>query len=146
MMDEREMMAVFAAAALAELDKMEKRRIKVSSPRQVLEQLFKGMRDPQPVEEEVTQVTTVPLPVTPRDFPRLLVSYGQGKNEYAVVNSYAEWSPLHHWFVIWPPQQAASRPVTTTLEAEIERLKAEGMTERPSEEHERRRQTKGYTE
>ncbi len=144
---EQEMIGLVATAALFELAKMEKKHVKVSSPLEILKQLFQNMINPQPCEEAVTLMVapTPPAPEILPDFPRLLVSYGQGTNEYAIVNSWAEWNPLHHWFTVWPPSQPAGRAVMTTLEQEVERLKSEGLRERPKEEHERRRATKGYT-
>jgi hypothetical protein len=143
-MDQTELLTVFAAAALAELDKMEQRRIQVSSPREILKDLFKNIRDPKPAEENI--IPASPLPVIRPEFPRLLASYGEKTLQYAIVENYAEWHPLHHWFTVFPPQQPATKAVTTTLEAELEKLKTEGATERPAQEHERRRATKGYPE
>ena len=56
-----------------------------------------------------------------------------------MINDFADWAPYHHWHTVFPPNQPASRPTTTTLEAEIERLKAEGLKERPAEEWQRRK-------
>ena len=88
----------------------------------------------------------VRLPEIPKEFPRLLINYGEKTPQYAVVQNFAEWNPLHSWYTIWPPSQPAGRPITTTLEAELEKLKAEGYMERPKEEHDRRRLTRGYTQ
>jgi len=144
MNDKQELIREVADAALIELQKLQQRHVKVSSPVEIVKELFKGIRDPQPVAETIIPVSS--LPVVAPEFPRLLASYAEKKLEYIVINNFAEWAPYHSWHTVFPPQQAASRPITTTLEAEIERLRSEGARERPREEHEQRRQTKGYTE
>ena len=78
--DKQELIREVAAAADAELEKMEKARIQVSSPRAILKQLFRGMRDPQPAEEKIT--TAVPLPVVRPEFPQLRVKYGPSPTEF----------------------------------------------------------------
>jgi hypothetical protein len=143
MNDKQEMIGVVAEAALAELDKLERRHVKLSSPRQVLEQLFKNMADPQPAEETISPPP--PLPQAPPEFPRLLANYGKTPPLFSVVQNFQDWSQIHEWFCVWPPSQPAGRAVETTLAQELEKLKSEGFTERPKEEHERRRQSNGYT-
>lgn len=138
-MEKQELIAEIATAALAELDKMEKGRIQVSSPKEIVKKVFEGMRDPQPVVDFIPDPTTSsPQPTIAPEFPRVLVDYKAG--EYMVVSNFADWAPLHHWSTVFPPQQPASRPITTTLELEIEKLKAQGVKERPREEWQRRRQ------
>ena len=136
-MDKQELFREFADALLLELGKMEKRRIQVSSPREMLKELFKGVIDPKPAEDNFAPLQ--PLPEIPPEYPRLLASYGQKTLEYIVVNNGAEWGPYHSWYTVFPPQQPASRPITTTLEAELEKLKAEGAIERPKEDWQRRK-------
>lgn len=136
-MDKQELFREFAEALLVEVDKMEKRRIQLSSPREMLKELFKGVIDPRPAEVDFAPLQS--LPEIPEEFPRLLASYGQKTLEYVVVNNGAEWAPYHGWYVVFPPQQPASRPITTTLEAELEKLKAEGAIERPKEDWQRRK-------
>jgi hypothetical protein len=137
-MDKQEFIAEVAAAALVELDKMEKRRVQVSSPREMLKELFKGVIDPKPAEDNSTPFQAPPE--IPPEFPRLLASYGQKTLEYIVVNNSAEWAPYHDWYTVFPPQQPASRPIATTLEAEVEKLKADGVPERPKEDWQRRKE------
>ena len=136
--DKQELIRQIAEAAEAELDKLEKKRIQVSSPRAILKQLFEGMRNPQPAEENIT--TAAPLPVLPGEFPRLLASYANKTLEYIVVNNFSDWSAYHDWYTVFPPQQPASRPITISLEAEVERLRAEGAKERPKEDWKRRKE------
>jgi hypothetical protein len=125
-MDKQEIAEV-AAAALVELDKMEKRHIQVSSLRQMLEQLFKGMGDPKPAEENFVPVHA--MPVIPSEFPRLLVSYGKTGEpvEWLIVENFSEWAPYHHWYC---------RPMS-----ELEGLKEKGIKERPKEDWQRRKQS-----
>ena len=51
--DKQELIREVAAAALVKLDKRETQRIKRSAPREILEQLFKGLGNPQPAEENI---------------------------------------------------------------------------------------------
>ena len=132
--DKQELIREVAEAALLELDKMEKRYIHVSSPRQVLEQLFKGLLDPQPVEEKFVEVHA--LPVAPPDFPCLLRSLDQ--KEYIIVNNFAEWAHYHEWEKVFPPP--GNRKEVISLEAELEKLKAGGVEERLKQDWERRKQ------
>jgi len=121
-MEKEELFREFADASLAELEKMEKRRIQVSSPREMLKQLFNGLRDPQPVEE-----VSIPFqapPTIPPEFPKLLVSYST--QEWTVVENFADWAPIHHWWV---------RPMK-----ELAALKEEGFRERLKEDWQRRKQ------
>ena len=132
--DKQELIREVAEAALLELDKMEKRFIHVSSPRQVLEQLFKGLLDPKPAEE--TFVAVHPLPVMLPDFPEL-VRYDFAKGEQEPRSR------------LWSTISLSGRPITrmagtlfppnsvrqikgrfNSLEAELEKLKAEGVEER----------------
>ena len=136
--DKQELIAEVAAAAINELEKFGSRRIQASSPQAVLKEIFEGMRDPKPAEQNC--ITVPKLPVIPPELPRLLASYHLKTLEYIVVNNHAEWSDYHDWYTVFPPQQPASRPIETTLEAEIEKLKAAGVKERLKEEWERRKQ------
>lgn len=110
-----------AEAALAEIDKLEKKRIQFSSPREVIREVFKGLQDPKPAEENFVPVH--PLPTLPPEWPKLLVSY-TGAGEWIIVNSFAEWAPYHHFYV---------RPM-----AELEKLKADGIPERLPEDWQRK--------
>lgn len=125
------------------VERRKKRLIQRAWDEASLVELIEDTFDPKPVEQ--TSIEVQKLPEIPAQFPRLLASYGQKTLEYITVNDFAEWAPYHSWHNVFPPNQPASRAVNTCIEAEIEKLKAEGFKERPREEHERRRQTQGYT-
>ena len=148
----QELIAEVAAAALTELEKMEKRHIQVASPRDVLKQIFAGMIDPQPAEESSTPVTIPVRQVTPDDYPKLKVKYGAEINlkiqtpeqvrawmnrprdmsaqGWIIVQSPKEEEPFQSggWYTAWPVSQPASRP-QPTMESIIERLEADGVQE-----------------
>lgn len=92
---DKELIPEVAAAALAELDKMEKRRIQVSSPREMLKEIFEGMRDPKPAEDN--SIPFYAPPEIPPEFPKLLVSYKT--QEWTVVENFTQWAPIHHFWV-----------------------------------------------
>jgi hypothetical protein len=139
-MNKQEMIAEVAAAALLELDKMEAQRIKRAAPREILEQLFKGMGDPQPAEKNIDSVS--PLPVVPPEFPQLRVRYGLGATEFgrqlsrlsgeaALKFLQASCSGVaSEWVILQKIDEIA--PFVTWLVrpmAELETLKAEGVPE-----------------
>ncbi len=144
--DKQELIREVAEAALVELDKMEKRFIHVSSPRQVLEQLFKGLLDPKPAEEKF--VAANPLPVMLPDFPKLKVRYdfakgGGGATEWIVVNNFTEEADYHAngWYTMWPPNSVRQiKGRFESLESEVEKLKADGVKERQKEDWQRRKE------
>jgi len=121
-MDKQELIGEVAAAALQELEKFEQRRIQVASPVDIVKEVFKGMRDPQPAENNAPGV--VRIPQVPPEFPKLLVSYD--KEEWAVVENFNDWRPIHHFWV---------RPLS-----ELDGLKEAGFTERAKTSWERRKQ------
>ncbi len=125
-------------AEIVEIDKKLNSRLQVPVTWETLKQQKCDVLNPKPAEVNVATVSR--LPVIPPDYPRLLASYHEKTLEYIVVNNGAEWAPYHDWHTVFPPNQPASRAITTTLEAEVEKLKAAGVPERPKQEHERRRQ------
>src|SRR5271166_3694875 len=129
-----------AQALLTELEKVSRRRIHKSVSWETVRGLIKDALNPQPLEENV--ISASPLPVIPPEFPKLLVNFGKTglAEEWIIISSFAEWAPLHHWYTVFPSQQPASRPITTTLEAEIEKLKAAGAKERVKEDWKRRKE------
>jgi hypothetical protein len=141
----REVKEAVADAGLAELEKMDQQRIKMQSPREVLKQLFRGLRDPQPVEENIIPVS--PMPVMLPKWPKLKVRFDYAKGgeaqEWIVVNNGNEEAPYHAggWYTVWPPSVPASTTQTQTLESHIEKLKADGVRERPKEDWERRKES-----
>ena len=62
MNDKQELIREVADAALIELQKLQQRHVKVSSPVEIVKELFKGIRDPQPAAETIIPVS--PLPVS----------------------------------------------------------------------------------
>lgn len=123
--DKQELIAEVASAALEELGKFELRQIQAGSPREILKEVFKGMIDPQPAENNFTPIQR--LPEIPPEFPKLLVSYAT--QEWCIVENFSEWAPIHHFYV--------------RRMSELPALKESGMRERPKQEFERRKQGKG---
>ena len=104
-MDKQEIIAEVAAAAEVELDKMETRRIQVSSPRGMLKELFRGMRDPKPAED--ISIPFYAPPVILPDWPKLKVRFDYAKRgaalEWIVVNNGNEEAPYHAggWYTVF---------------------------------------------
>src|SRR6516225_11879023 len=111
----------FAALALVELGKMEKRRVQVA-PQDMLKELFKAIIEPPPPEDN--SPTVIPIPKIEPEFPKLLVDYE--KKQFAIVENWNDWAPIHHFWV---------RPMS-----ELQALKQAGFTERPKTDWERRKQ------
>jgi hypothetical protein len=133
-------------ALAEELKKAGKRRIKKALTWESLAEEVQNAADGgKPVEEDFVKTGDAPTPgispVIPPEFPRLLVSYREKVLEYVLVNNAAEWAPYHSWHTVFPPSQPASRAVTTSLEAELEKLKAAGIKERPKEDWQRRKES-----
>lgn len=117
-------------ALLTEIQKVDKRRIKKSLTWEALgEEIQNAANGGTPaVDEFVTG--SVPLPVIPQEWPKLLVDYGRTggvAQEYAVINNFFEWSPIHNFYV---------RPMT-----ELPALKAAGVKERLKEDWARRKES-----
>lgn len=125
-------------ALLVELKKVQQRRVKTVLTWETLEDWLRNALDPKQ-EEPLGDDPLPKLPTIPEQYPRLLASYGKTL-EYIVVNNDAQWAPYHDWYTVFPPAQAACRPITATIESEVERLKGEGFTERPREDWQRRKQ------
>jgi hypothetical protein len=121
MENRQDIIAEVATALLTEAEKFEKRRIQVTSPVEIVKEILKGVRDPQPPEDNRPGVVRIPSP--PPDFPKLLVDYA--KQEFAVVENWADWAPIHHFWV---------RPMS-----ELTTLKETGFKERPKQDWERRK-------
>lgn len=138
-MDKQELFKEFAEMFLAELKILEKGRVQVAPQEMVKKALERVINPPQQEEEfDLASMTSTKPPEIVPEFPRLLLD-PKGA-EYICVKNYADWAPYHDWYNIFPPQQPASRPVETTLEAEVEKLHAAGVKERPKEAWERRKQ------
>jgi hypothetical protein len=128
----------FADALLVGLDKKKKRRIKVAVTWETLEELIQDVLDPKP-DEPIGEDPLPTLPTILPEYPQVLVNSGQKEPlQYIIVHNAAEHAPYHHWWKVFPPNQPASRAIATTLESEIERLRAEGFTERLKEPWQRK--------
>ena len=116
-----------ADALLVELDKRKRSRIHRSFDEDSLADLIRSALDPQP--EQPNFIPSATLPVIPPEWPKLKVKY-DGKTgaemEWIVVNNAAEESPYHEWYNV--------------KMAELDRLKAANVPERPAEEWKRRKQ------
>lgn len=112
---------------LAEVQKVEKRRIKPALTWEALAAVIKDTANggTPPVEDDPVQPLSIPT--IPDEFPKLLVSYGK-TTEWTIVENWNEWAPLHHWWV---------RPMS-----ELAALKEQGAQERPKEDWQRRKQGK----
>ena len=138
---------ILAQALLTELGKKEKRRTKTAVSWEALGELIRDALDPKPLEEDVTAVTTSPLPVMLPEHPKLKVLY-DGKTgtpvEWIVVNNFNEEAPYHAggWYTVWPPNSLRQiQGQAGSLEAELEKLKADGVKERPKEDWQRRKES-----
>jgi hypothetical protein len=142
--DKQELIREVAEAALIELEKLEKRRIQVS-PQEMLKELFGGMRNPKPAEENFIPVH--PMPVMLPEWPKLKVRFdyatGGEAQEWIVVNNGNEEAPYHAggWFTVWPPNSLLQiQGKAGSLESHVEKLKADGVKERPAEDWQRRKE------
>ena len=129
---------LLAQALLTELGKKEKRRIKTAVSWETIGELIRDALDPKPLEEDVTAVTTSPLPVMLPEHPKLKVLY-DGKTgtpvEWIVVNNFNEEAPYHAggWYTVLPRTRPANQNIATTLEArgrKTQGRRREGKTQR----------------
>jgi hypothetical protein len=140
-----------AHALLAELDKKKNRRVKVPVTWETLEELFRDVLDPKPVEEDV--IPFYAPPEIPPEYPKLKVRYGKeidfkaqtpekvmammnterdlSAQAWIVVNSAKEEEPFHAggWLTMFPPNVPPERMRGQSLQSVIEKLKADGVTE-----------------
>jgi hypothetical protein len=120
----------FADALLVELGKRKRGLFHRSFDEDSLADLIRSALDPQP--EQPNYIPLAALPIIPPEFPKLKVRY-DGKTgaemEWIVVNNAAEESPYHEWYNV--------------KMAELDRLKAANVPERPKEDWQRRKQLAG---
>lgn len=121
----------FAQLLLDELEKKQKRRIKVAVSWEAIEDLIKGALDPQPLPVGEDHIPASARPEIPPDFPKLKVRFNSGTGEpleWIVVQNFNEEAPYHGggWF--------------TRRLGELEQLKTDGVKERPAEDWKRRKE------
>jgi hypothetical protein len=115
-------------ALLFEVEKLERARVKISSPLEILKHCIRGALNPQEEVEQSAEPLFYRPPATPPEFPKLKAKYGNGGGalEWIIVQNMSEEDPYRSggWY---------SRPMS-----ELDGLKAAGVPERPPTDWERR--------